>query len=86
LPDLPSDDPQKRDTVLRTIGTILLAAGFLMLAGAWAITDPFADDANIGAGGLILLGRPAGIAGLLLLVADAAYRALRRRRSSRTTE
>jgi hypothetical protein len=68
--------------MLRTIGTVLLAVGFLALAGAWAITDPVANDANIGAGGLILLGRPAGIAGLVLIVADAVYRALRRHRAT----
>ena len=69
--------------MLRTIGTILLAIGFLMLAVAWAITDPFADDANIGAGGLILLGRPAGVLGLVLLIVDALVRFSRRRRATR---
>ena len=64
--------------MLRVTGTILLAVGFLMLAGAWAITDPFATDANIGAGGLILLGRPAGGIGLLILLVDGILR-LRRR-------
>ncbi|MEC5180145.1 hypothetical protein [Arthrobacter sp. CG_A4] len=63
--------------MLRVTGTILLAVGFLMLAGAWAITDPFANDANIGAGGLILLGRPAGAVGLVVLLVDGI---LRRRR------
>jgi hypothetical protein len=65
--------------MLRNIGTILLALGFLALAGAWYITDPFANDANIGAGGLIFLGRPAGAAGLLILIVDAIYRAVQRR-------
>ena len=60
--------------MLRVTGTILLAVGFLMLTGAWAITDPFANDANIGAGGLILLGRPAGGAGLLILLVDGILR------------
>jgi hypothetical protein len=69
--------------VLRTIGTILLALGFGMLAGAWAITDPFAGDANIGAGGLIFLGRPAGVLGLVLLVVDAIIRLTRRQRARR---
>lgn len=67
--------------MLRNIGTILLAIGFLALAGAWFITDPFATDANIGAGGLIFLGRPAGAAGLLILVIDAIYRAVQRRKT-----
>ncbi|KGJ76979.1 hypothetical protein GY21_08665 [Cryobacterium roopkundense] len=64
--------------MLRVTGTILLAVGFLMLAGAWAITDPFATDANIGAGGLILIGWPAGAVGLLILLVDGILR-LRRR-------
>lgn len=80
----PNDD-LKRDDVLRTTGTILLAIGFIMLAVAWAITDPFAGDANIGAGGLIYLGRPAGILGLVLLIVDAVIRLTRRRSSARIT-
>jgi hypothetical protein len=69
--------------MLRTIGTILLALGFVMLAVAWAITDPFAGDANIGAGGLIFLGRPAGVVGLVLLALDGIIRLARRQRTRR---
>ena len=71
--------------LLRVTGTILLALGFLMLWGAWAITDPFANDANIGAGGLIYLGRPAGTIGLVLLVFDAVLRFVKRRKSVRAS-
>lgn len=71
--------------MLRVIGTILLALGFLMLWGAWAITDPFAGDANIGAGGLIFLGRPAGAIGLALLILDAVLRFVQRRKVRRDT-
>jgi hypothetical protein len=67
--------------MFRTIGTILLAAGFLSLIGADAIIDPFAADANIGAGGLILLGRLAGSVGLIVLVVDVIVAANRRRRT-----
>jgi TRAP-type C4-dicarboxylate transport system permease small subunit len=71
--------------LLRVTGTILLALGFLMLWGAWAITDPFAGDANIGAGGLIFLGRPAGTIGLVLLVIDAILQFRKRRTSGRSS-
>jgi len=71
--------------LLRVTGTILLALGFLMLWGAWAITDPFAGDANIGAGGLIFLGRPAGAIGIVLLVLDAVLRIVKRRKSVRSS-
>jgi hypothetical protein len=54
-----------------------------MLWVAWAITDPFAGDANIGAGGLILLGRPTGALGIVLLLVDAVLGVLRRRRAAR---
>jgi hypothetical protein len=72
--------------MLRTIGTILLALGFLMLVGARAITDPFALDANIGAGGLIFLGQPLGAIGLLLLIVDAIIRLTQRRRVTRSPQ
>lgn len=65
--------------MLRTTGTILVVIGFIMLAGAWAITDPFVNDANIGAGGLVLLGRPIGAIGVLLLIIHTALRISRRR-------
>ena len=71
--------------LLRVTGTILLALGFLMLWGAWAITDPFANDANIGAGGLISLGRPAGAIGIALLVLDTVLRIVKRRKLARTS-
>jgi TRAP-type C4-dicarboxylate transport system permease small subunit len=71
--------------LLRVTGTILLALGFLMLWGAWAITDPFGGDANIGAGGLIFLGRPAGTIGLVLLVIDAILQFRKRRTSGRSS-
>jgi hypothetical protein len=66
--------------MLRNVGTILLAFGFLMLASAWAITDPTAGDANVGAGGLILLGLPAGALAMLLVIADV-FRGLWLRRT-----
>lgn len=56
--------------MIKTIGTILLAIGFITLLVAWAITDPTSADANIGAGGLILLGRLAGSIGLILVILD----------------
>nr|RZI34304.1 hypothetical protein BJQ95_03445 [Cryobacterium sp. SO1] len=68
---------------LRTTGTLLLAIGFTMLMLAWVITDPYANDANIGAGGLIFFGRPVAGSGIVLLVADAVLRATRRRRVAR---
>ena len=71
--------------MLRTIGTVLLALGFVMLAVAWLIADPFANDANIGAGGLIFAGRPAGAIGLALLLVDAIARFARQRRRARET-
>lgn len=68
----------RRSTVMRTIGTILLAVGFLALNIAWMITDPFAIDANISPGGLILLGRFTGSVGLGLVAIDAVLLVIRR--------
>lgn len=55
-------------TVFSTVGTILLAAGFVMLAVAVTLIDVTAADANIGAGFLVVVGTPVGIAGLLGIV------------------
>ncbi|WP_424466504.1 hypothetical protein [Pseudoclavibacter helvolus] len=65
---------------MRMTGTVLLALGFLALAGAHLITDPTALDANIGAGFLTIVGFVAGGAGLLAL-AVAGLMGLRRRRA-----
>ncbi|TFD92081.1 hypothetical protein E3T61_07155 [Cryobacterium lactosi] len=70
-------------TMFRTTGTLLLAIGFAMLTLAWVITDPYANDANIGAGGLNFFGRPAAGSGIVILVADAVLRARRKRRVAR---
>jgi hypothetical protein len=67
---------------LRTTGIVFLALGFVMLVAADAITDPTALDANIGAGGLMFIGRPLGGLGLLLIIVDAVLRGMRRRRSA----
>jgi hypothetical protein len=65
---------------------VLLAIGFLALNLAWMITDPFAYDANIGAGALILVGRFTGSLGLALVILDAVLRASRRRAGVRRPE
>jgi len=70
--------------MLRTTGIVLLAIGFLCLAVAVTILDPTAMDANIGAGGLVYIGRPIGALGLAIVIVDAALRFWRRRTSSRT--
>lgn len=64
---------------MQTLGTVLLAIGFLALAGAHLITDPTALDANIGAGFLIIVGLVTGAAGLLVSVIAALF-GMRRRR------
>ncbi|RWZ67824.1 hypothetical protein ELQ92_00685 [Labedella populi] len=63
---------------LRTVGTVLLAIGFALLAMAILIRDPTALDANIGAGALSLVGIPLGTAGLVLVVVSAIVRRSRR--------
>lgn len=62
-------------TVFSTLGTILLAAGFVMLAVAVTVIDVTAADANIGAGILVVVGTPVGIAGLLGIVVGVLTRA-----------
>lgn len=74
---------QKRVTMLRTVGTILLLIGFVTLAGAWAINDPHAPDANIGAGILILIGYPVGAVGIVLLLLDLGTTLWRRNKPVR---
>lgn len=64
---------------MQTLGTVLLAIGFLALAGAHLVTDPTALDANIGAGFLIIVGLVTGAAGLLVSVIAALF-GMRRRR------
>ena len=64
---------------MQTLGTVLLAVGFLALAGAHLVTDPTALDANIGAGFLIIVGLVTGAAGLLVSVIAALF-GMRRRR------
>lgn len=59
--------------MLRHTGTVLLALGFAMLAGAVLILDPTAPDANIGAGILAIVGVPTGSIGLALIVAHVAF-------------
>lgn len=54
--------------MLRTVGTALLALGFLALATSVLIRDGSAPDANIGAGLLALGGLPVGTLGLVLVV------------------
>ncbi|RUQ98164.1 hypothetical protein [Labedella endophytica] len=63
---------------LRTLGTVLLAIGFTMLAVAVLIRDPTALDANIGAGALSLVGIPLGAVGLVLVVVTAVVLRVRR--------
>ena len=53
--------------MIKLIGTILTATGFLALATATLIRNPLTPDANIGAGILSLIGLPSGAVGLLLL-------------------
>lgn len=65
---------------MRSLGSILLGLGFALLASAALMRDPTALDANIGAGVLTLVGIPAGLLGLLLMIAHAVYRAWHRRR------
>ena len=70
--------------IVRNVGTVLTAVAFAMLATAALIRDPTALDANIGAGGLILVGIPLGVAGLFLLIVGAVFEAWRRGRRPRT--
>lgn len=65
---------------MQILGTVLLAIGFLALAGAHFMTDPTALDANIGAGFLIIVGLATGAAGLLVSVIAALLGTRRRRR------
>ncbi len=65
--------------IVRNVRTVLLGAGFAMLAGAALIHDPTALDANIGAGVLILVGIPTGALGLAMMILGAAYQAWQRR-------
>ncbi|PPG38143.1 hypothetical protein [Pseudoclavibacter sp. RFBA6] len=65
---------------MQTLGTVLLAVGFLALAGAHLITDPTALDANIGAGFLTIVGLITGATGLLVSVIGALLGTRRRRR------
>ena len=57
--------------MLKGTGTSLLTLGFAMLAIAVLIRDPLAQDANIGAGILSLVGIPIGGLGILLLLISA---------------
>lgn len=61
-------------TVFSSVGTILLAAGFVMLAIAVTMIDVTAADANIGAGILVVVGTPVGIAGLLGIIVGVLTR------------
>jgi hypothetical protein len=65
---------------VRNLGTILLGVGFVMLGSAALIRDPTVLDANIGAGGLTLVGIPVGTLGLALMVTRGVYRRWHRRR------
>lgn len=67
---------------IRTLGTILLALGFVMLASAALIRDPTALDANIGAGALTLFGIPAGILGLILMAGHGVHLTWRQSRGA----
>ncbi|MGB4777390.1 hypothetical protein [Microbacterium sp.] len=71
--------------LIRNLGTVLLGLGFVMLAAAALIRDPTALDANIGAGGLTLIGIPVGTLGLALTITHAVYMSVRRRRSAHTS-
>lgn len=73
---------EENDMVIRTVGTGLLGTGFTMLAIAALIRDPTALDANIGAGGLTLVGIPVGTLGLVLTFAAAVYQGWQGRRRS----
>lgn len=64
----------------RNIGTVLLGLGFTMLAIAALIRDPTAPDANIGAGGLTLIGIPVGTLGLAMIIAHEGYAVWRHHR------
>lgn len=64
--------------MIRHLGTILLGSGFMMLVGAVLLWDPTAQDANIGAGILSIVGVPVGAIGLALTLAHAAYAAWER--------
>ncbi|MCS5735021.1 hypothetical protein [Herbiconiux daphne] len=57
--------------MIRNVGTILLAVGFVLLAVAVLLRDPVALDANIGAGILSLAGLALGGVGLVLVVIGA---------------
>lgn len=61
-------------TVFSTFGTVLLATGFVMLAVAVTMIDVTASDANIGAGILVVVGTPVGIAGLLGIIVGVLAR------------
>lgn len=63
------------------IGTVLLGCGFAMLVGVVLLLDRTAPDANIGAGILAMVGVPVGTLGLLMIIAHAAFRALRKVRT-----
>jgi hypothetical protein len=54
--------------MFRITGTVLLIAGFFMLATAWAINDLDPNYANNAGGGLTMLGRAVGILGVLFLI------------------
>jgi hypothetical protein len=74
------DAEEKELGMIRNIGTVLLGLGFTMLTIAALIRDPTALDANIGAGGLTLIGIPVGTLGLAMIIADRGYAAWRHRR------
>ncbi len=57
--------------MLRTLGPVLTAIGFLALAAAILIRDPTALDANIGAGILSSVGLVVGTLGLVLTAVGA---------------
>lgn len=59
--------------IIRKAGTILLGVGFVFVALAALIRDPVALDANIGAGGLLLVGIPVGAFGLVMTIGGAVY-------------
>jgi hypothetical protein len=59
--------------IIRKAGTILLGIGFVFVAVAALIRDPVALDANIGAGGLLLVGIPVGAFGLVMTIGGAVY-------------
>jgi hypothetical protein len=65
---------------IRSLGTVMLGVGFVMLAVVVVFRDPTALDANIGAGFLVLVGVPVGTIGLLLTAGHAAYAAIVGRR------